>query len=185
MSDIRIKSIYNATDFLEINPVKYHDMWINTLHADRNDMDSFKVGNSVRVYSFFGNPLFADLYSNLASVITRQNEFNDFDVLAGPVPAKHTMEKIELIDYYGDQSALTLFKDESGHIILQTRNVSFDGTEYEERNSGPSIVLCGPINENSAASLKLRSEHFHEMFDHVAKIYPRFNQPKPEPRIRY
>ena len=185
MTDIKIKSIYSETDFLDINPVPYHDMWINTLHADKNDMESFNVGSSVRIYSFFGHPLFADLYGNLTNVIEREALFNDFDILLGPSPSTKTMEKIELIDYYGDKTALALFKDDVGHIVLQTRNVMFDGTEYEEKRSGPSIVLCGPVNENSPPSLKLRSEHFHEMFDHVAKLYPRFNQPKPEERIRF
>lgn len=164
-----LKSIYSDVHALMIDTQYAHDMSIHTQATDIEKND-FSSGKLVRIYSYYGSRLFADLNEQLNKTLLDDFDFNKFDTLIAPEIDLTAMGKISLIDHIADQSVLNIYKNETGLIGLNTGYSKFDMWD------GPIVWICGDKENDTTPALQKRREIFEPIFDLTKYVADRFNR---------
>ena len=168
MNQKYIMSAYNRFHVLEINAIEDHDIEINTLSFD---VDNIQIGQAVRVYAWSGSRTFDELFTILEKAFSENTDLVKYAEMPGQLP--EICETVAYKEEVTDKAILKIYQDQVGHIGIQTIHSDF------AEATGPIVWLSLPSFSQSAdMALQTRAEIFKPLFEVTKVLAEKLNMPE-------
>jgi hypothetical protein len=153
MPSVEIQSLSNKNAVLSIYSIPGHDMTVNTESYDHPN-EKYEIGSHARIYCWAGSQNFGNLHDQFCKTVTTKIKLNkDIVQIDAASIDLERFEKTNLIEDVDTKSILTIYRDNAGHIGIQTLH----STYYKDpRFIGPVIWICGDTKSDASPAMRAR-----------------------------